>query len=135
MGETIVPVPEAKDGAWVKEEEEWEECSVLELSQGEDGRDQSLCTAEERVPVPAPHEAWAECLACDLHSPCCPPSPRLPGWKPSVARLSASNVPLPSGRSSRFCASCSGGPAWQVGQRINAASTRPPGQSLEMAGP
>lgn len=34
MGETIVPVPEAKDGAWVKEEEEWEECSVLELSRG-----------------------------------------------------------------------------------------------------
>lgn len=69
MGETIVPVPEAKEEAWVKEEEEWEECSVLELSQGEDGRDQSLCTVEERVPVPAPHEAWAECLACDLHSP------------------------------------------------------------------
>lgn len=34
MGETIVPVPEAEEGAWVKEEEEWEECSVLELSRG-----------------------------------------------------------------------------------------------------
>lgn len=34
MGETIVPVPEAMEGTWVDEEEEWEECSVLELSRG-----------------------------------------------------------------------------------------------------
>lgn len=124
--EAIVPLPEAKEGAWDKEKEEWEVCSVLELSQGEDGRDQSLRTAEERVPMPAPHGAQAEHLACDL------PSPHLPSWKPSVSRLQVTSLLLQG---------CAPGSAQAALVALHGGITKglklpAPGQSLEMvAGP
>lgn len=90
----------------LREEDEWEELSVLELCEEEEREQRLGCFAEDGLPVPVLQEAWLEqqafepCpqapfCACFPHSPvralhrrCSPSAPQLPAKAPPGKRPS-----------------------------------------------
>ncbi|XP_051624898.1 uncharacterized protein LOC127461272 [Manacus candei] len=72
------------------EEDEWEELSVLELSQGQGTEDRLRILAAEGLPVPVPRQAWAERRApapC-TQVPLCASPPQLEALSPGGTEAS-----------------------------------------------
>lgn len=89
--------------ALLREEDDWDELSVVELCEEEEGEHRLGCFAEDGLPPPVLQEAWVEqeafeprpkawCWACFLHSPVralhSPSAPQLPAKAPQRKRPS-----------------------------------------------
>ncbi|XP_027526351.1 uncharacterized protein LOC113960792, partial [Neopelma chrysocephalum] len=83
-------VPSLGVKALLPEEDEWEELSVLELSQGQGPEDRLGILAAEGLPVPVPRQAWAERRApapC-TQVPLCTSPPQLEALSPAGTEAS-----------------------------------------------